>query len=432
MDILKKLKAHAEQVEVVSIVNEATSVTFEANKLKTSKVEETKGIAVRVVRDGKLGFAASSDETAMDKLAANALESAAYGDLVPITFPSAQPAPVVATHDPKIANMPIPRLVEIGKEIIDLILSAVPEVRINISLKRGLQQFSIRNHTGAETSFPRSPLSIEVEIDRIEGDDILIMFDVMGVTLWQDNYLEFVNRLVEKLILARSVTTIRPGKMPVIFSPSGGLVLGIPLLQGINGKNVYTGTSPLKGKAGEKLFDEKITLVDDGTLDGRLDSAPYDDEGVPHRRNVIIKDGNLQGFLYDLKTAVLSGAESTGNGSRSLFNPPSPNPTNLIIEAGNTPIAEMIAGVEHGLLVEEVLGMGQGNIISGAFSNPLSVAFKIEHGEIVGRIKNASIADNVYSLLKNVSAVSQEQNWVYGSLCMPYIMLPEMNIVAKQ
>ena len=92
----------------------------------------------------------------------------------------------------------------------------------------------------------------------------------------------------------------------------------------------------------------------------------------------------------------------------------------------------MIAGVEYGLLVEEVLGMGQGNIISGAFSNPLSVAFKIEHGEIVGRIKNASIADNVYSLLKNVSAISREQNWVYGSLCMPYIMLPEMNIVAKQ
>lgn len=432
MDILKKLKAHAEQVEIVNMVNEATSVEFEANKLKSSKVEETKGVAIRVVRDGKLGFAASSDETAMDKLAANVLESAAYGDPVPIKFPSDGFAPVVATHDPIIADLPITRLVEIGKEIIDFILNAAPEVLTNVSLKRGLQELSIRNHTGAEISFSRSPLSIQVEIARIEGDDVLIMFDMMGTTLWQDNYMEFVQRLVKKLVLARSVTTLRPGKMPVIFSPSGGLVLGIPLMEGVNGKNVYTGTSPLKGKTGEKLFDEKITLVDDGTLDGRLESAPYDDEGIPHRRNIIIDKGILQGFLYDLKTAVLAGAESTGNGSRGLFNPPNPTPTNLIINAGDTPVDDMIASVDYGLLVEDVLGMGQGNIISGAFSNPLSVAFKIEHGEITGRIKNASIADNVYSLLKNVTAVSREQNWVYGALCLPYIKLPELNIVAKQ
>jgi PmbA protein len=432
MDILKKIKAHAEQVEVVSLQNEATSVEFEANKLKTSKVEETKGIAVRVVRDGKLGFAASSDDTAMDKLAANALESAAYGDPVALIFPSAQPTVKVATYDPKIAELPIPRLVEIGNEIIALILNAAPEVRVNVSLKRGVQQLSIRNQSGAEIDFSRSPLSIGVEIDRIEGDDVLIMYDVLGVTLWNDNYLEFVQRLVEKLKLARNITSLRSGRMPVLFSPSGGLVLGIPLMQGINGKSVYTGISPLRGRVGEKLFDEKITLVDDGTLDGGLESAPYDDEGVPHRRNVIIDKGVLKGFLYDLKTAVMSGVESTGNGSRSLFSPPSPGTTNLIIEPGNTPLSEMIASIDYGILVEDVLGMGQGNVISGAFSNPLSVAFKIEKGEIVGRIKNASIADNVYTLLKNVSAVSQEQDWVYGSLCLPYILLPEMNIIAKE
>lgn len=432
MDILKKLKSHAEQVEVVSIKNEATSIEFEANLLKSSKVEETKGLAVRVVRNGKLGFAASSDETAQDKLATNALESAAYGDEVPITFPAAQPAPAVKTHDPKIAELPISHLVDIGQEIIALILEADPDVRINISLKRGLQQLSIRNQTGAEVSFARSPLSIGVEIDRIEEDDVLIMYDVLGLTVWQDNYMSFVQRLIEKLIMARTVTTLRPGKMPVIFSPAGGLVLGVPLMEGMDGKNVYTGISPLKGKIGEKLFDEKITLVDDATLDGYFNSAPYDDEGIVHRRNILVKEGVLQGFLYDLKTAVLSGTQSTGNGSRSLFTPPSPSPTNLIIEAGQTPLADMIADINYGLLIEDVLGLGQGNIISGAFSNPLSVAFKIENGEITGRVKNASIADNIYSLLKNVSAISQEHNWVYRSLCMPYILIPEMNIVSKQ
>jgi len=92
----------------------------------------------------------------------------------------------------------------------------------------------------------------------------------------------------------------------------------------------------------------------------------------------------------------------------------------------------MIAGIDEGLLVEDVLGLGQGNIISGAFSNPLSLAFKIEKGEIVGRVKDVSIAGNVYDLLKDVTAVSQETLWVYGGLCMPYVLLPEMNIIAKE
>jgi PmbA protein len=183
---------------------------------------------------------------------------------------------------------------------------------------------------------------------------------------------------------------------------------------------------------GQKLFDEKVTLLDDGALDGRYRSAPYDDEGVPHRRNVLLDRGVLGGFLYDLKTAAQSGVESTGNGSRDLFRPPRPAPTNLILAGGDTPLAQIVAGIDDGLLVENVLGLGQGNIISGAFSNPLALAFRIMRGEIVGRVKDVSIAGNVYDLLKDVAAVSRETQWVYGSFCMPHILLPEMNVVAKE
>jgi PmbA protein len=220
--------------------------------------------------------------------------------------------------------------------------------------------------------------------------------------------------------------------MPVLFSPAGTLTLALPLMEGVDGKNVFTGVSPLCGRVGEKLFDDKVTLVDDGTLDGRLASAPYDDEGVPHHRNALFDHGVLRGFLYDLKTAAQSGVESTGNGSRSLFQLPRPAPTNLILAGGETPVAQMIAGIDDGLLVEDVLGLGQGNIISGAFSNPVALAFRIQHGEIVGRVKDVSIAGNVYDLLKDVAAVSRETQWVYGSFCLPYILLPEMNVIAKE
>jgi PmbA protein len=432
MDILKKLASQAEQAEVVSVQSESTTVGFEANRLKSSQVEETAGTAVRVVVDGRLGFAASSDESALEKLVSNAFESAAYGDEVPIAFPRAQPAPKVVTYDQTIVDLPISRMVEIGQEIVDHLLTIEPEARINVELERGIQNASIRNQAGADVTFRRSPLALFCEVSRVMGDDVLLMFDATGTTVWEEDYLAPTRRLGEKLKLAKKGATIKSGRMPVLFAPTGALVLGLPLMYGLNGKNVYTGISPMKSKVGEKLFDDKITIVDDATLDGRFGSATHDDEGVAHRRNVLVDQGELKGFLYDLKTAAQSGVESTGNGSRRLFNPPSPSPTNLLFEAGQTPLVEMIAGIDEGLLVENVLGLGQGNIISGAFSNSVSLAFKIEKGEIVGRVKDVSIAGNVYELLPDVAGVSQETEWVYHFLRMPYILLDDMNVVAKE
>jgi len=431
MDILTQLKRQAEQVEVFSLQNEKTTVEYEANQLKTCTVAETKGTAVRVIRKGQLGFAASSDDTAIDKLAANALESATYGDKAQFSFPDSRPAPIVRTFDKAVADLPIARLVEIGREMLDLILPVEPNLRCNVSLERSLVSASIRNQKGLDVSFKTSPLSLGLEIDCIEGDDVLILYDQLGTTIWEKDYLDFARRLVEKLKKASTITSIKPGKMPVLFAPTGTLALGLPLSQGLNGKEVYKGTSPMAGKIGEKLFDEKVTIIDDGTIDGKFASASYDDEGVPRRRNMLIEKGVLKSFIYDLKTAAQSGVETTGNASRGLFNPPESSFTNLVIQPGETPLKDILASIDEGILVEDLLGLGQGNIISGAFSNPLALAFKIEKGEIVGRVKDLSIAGNIYDLLKNVGAVSQEAQWVYSTFHAPYILIPEMNVAGK-
>jgi PmbA protein len=431
MDILTQLKQQAEQVEVVNLQSEKTTVEYEANQLKTCTVAETKGAAVRVIRKGRLGFSASTDEASLEKLAANALESASYGDNAPFSFPASQPAPVVRTFDPAIKELPIDRLVEIGKEILDLVLPVESNLRCNIALERSLVTANIRNHTGLDVSFQTSPLSLGLEIDRIEGDDVLILYDQLGTTLWEKGYMDFACRLVEKLKQARTITSIKPGKMPVLFSPTGALALLLPLSQGLNGKEVYKGTSPVRGKVGEKLFDEKLTLLDDGTIDGKFASASYDDEGIPHRRNTLIEQGVLKGFVYDLKTAAQSGVASTGNASRQLFYPPETSFTNLVIQPGQTALKDILAGIDEGILVEDLLSLGQGNILSGAFSNPLALAFKIEKGEIVGRVKDLSIAGNVYDLLKEVAAVSREAQWVYGNFYAPYLLIPEMNVAGK-
>jgi PmbA protein len=430
IDILAELTSRADQAEVVEFLSESTTVGFESNRLKSSQVEESKGIAVRVVREGKLGFAASSDESAIDRLASNALESAAFGDEIPIVFPGPLPAPSVVTYDQTIVDLPVSRLVEIGQEIIDLIRQVEPDALVNVEIERGVRHLTIRNQTGTEVSFRQSPLAISTEITRVRGDDVLLLYDLTGTTIWQEDYTERARQLGAKLEQAKRSATLKSGRMPVLFAPTGALVLGLPMMEALDGKSVYAGTSPMAGKVGETLFDDKITVEDDPIIDGKFSSASYDHEGVAHRRTTLIQEGILQGFLYDLKTAAQAGVESTGNGSRGLFSPPRPSPTNAVFGAGKTPLADMIAGIGEGLLVHDVLGLGQGNIISGAFSNSVALAFKVVKGEIVGRVKDVSIAGNIYELLQDVAAVSREREWVYRTFYLPYILLEDMNVVA--
>ncbi|KPK69420.1 hypothetical protein AMJ82_05555 [candidate division TA06 bacterium SM23_40] len=432
MDILSRLRAQADQAEVAHVRDEATQIGFEANRLKSSKVVQTRGVAVRIVKDGRLGFAASSDESAVEKLVANAAESAAYGAEIPIEFPAPAPGPQVKTFDRTAAELPVERLVEIGEKMIDLITAKDPDARVDVKLERGIEELSIRNQAGADVSVRRSPLSVLLHVSRVRGDDVLSIWDAEGSTAWDGRVMALARRLERKVELAQESATLESGRMPVLFSPTGALVLWVPLVQGLNGESVYANISPIADRTGEKLFDEKLTIVDDPTIDGAFSSATHDDEGVPHRRHVLIERGVLRGFVHDLRTAARLGVESTGNGARTLFTPPRPSTTNIVFEPGETPLAEMIAGIDRGLLVEDALGLGQGNVVSGAFSNTLSLGFKIEKGEIVGRVKDVTVAGNVYDLLRDISAVSREVGWVHRSHRLPYILLPEVSVATKQ
>ncbi|NPV08607.1 MAG: TldD/PmbA family protein [Anaerolineae bacterium] len=430
-DMLGRLAGRAEQAEVFEIDSESTSVGFEANKLKSFEVNQTRGVALRVVKDGRLGFAASSDMEADDRLIENALESAQHGDPVPVRFPGPARGPDVEVYDPRLAELPTDGLIEVGREMIATITEGDDKALVRVELQRQVRSTVVRNSNGGEVSTLKSPFSFALLVERVQQDDVLLVHRFYSTASWSEEYRAVAQALAEQLRLAREITTLRSGRMPVLFSPPGAVVLGLPLMLGLNGKDVYRGISPMAGKVGEKLFDEKLTLVDDPTINGRPGSASHDDEGVPHRRNVLIDGGVVCGFLYDLKTAVQAGAEPTGNGERGLFSPPSPSFTNLVLQAGTTPVREIIRGLDEALLVESPLGVGQGNVMSGAFSNSLSLAFKIEKGEIIGRVKDVSIAGNVYTDLKRIEALSREAEWVYGGMQLPYILLPALNVVTK-
>ena len=149
-----------------------------------------------------------------------------------------------------------------------------------------------------------------------------------------------------------------------------------------------------------------------------------------------IKSGVLQSFYYDLKSAGEANTHSTGHGQRQPENTrlgqPVAAPHNLVIEPGDTALNEMLRDIEEGLLVESVLGMGQTNVLAGAFGNSVGLAYKIQHGEIVGRVKDVSVAGNAYDLLKHqLTALSRERETVGGMLLAPYMRFDGVSVAAR-
>jgi len=431
MTLLEELSKRADQAELFSIERESVQVGFEANVLKSAQVEQTRGIALRAIVDGRLGFAASSDLTAEERLLDNVLTSARHGDPASFTFPKPTPGPQVEVYDDRVASLTIADLVSLGQELMAIVHEVDPQVHVKLDLERSVRRVSVHNSRGGQVEEVRSPLGIGLMIERVRGDDLLVLYDYWSASSLEERPHTFLQRIAHKLELAEQAAAVRSGRQPVLFSPMGATVLGLPLMEAVDGKNVYQGISPLAGRLGEQLFDSRLTLIDDATLDGRPGSACHDDEGVPTRRTVLIGDGTVQSFLYDLKTAAQAGTTSTGNGSRGLFSPPRPSPSNLIVAPGQTPLADIIAGIDEGVLADSPLGLGQGNVISGVFSNTWGLAYRIEKGEIVGRAKDISIAGDVYQDLRHIGAISQESEWVYGGLRMPHILLESVNVMSK-
>jgi PmbA protein len=433
MDVLlSALGRQAEQAEVYAVESESTQITFEAAELKSSLVEETSGVALRGIVGGRVGFSAASGRVDPAALVERAVASARYGEPLALAFPGRLPAPEVVTYDPHLAEVPLERVVALGREIIERLRAAEPAGKIDVEIERSAARSWLRNSAGAEVEQVASALHISMGMERVRGDDVLMVGESTAETGLSDGFREVVDRLTARILAANRTASVDSGTMPVLFAPSGALVLLLPLLMAVNGQQVQRGTSPLASRLGEQILDPRLTLWDDPTLPGRPASAAYDDEGVPVRRKALFRAGVAESFLYDLKTAALMGVESTGNGARSLFSLPAPSATNLVLEPGDTPLDTMIAGIAHGLFVDGLLGLGQGNPLSGAFSNPVGLAYVIEDGQIVGRVKDLTLAGNVYDLLKGIGGLSREQHWVHGRYLLPHILLPEVNVVRSR
>ena len=194
---------------------------------------------------------------------------------------------------------------------------------------------------------------------------------------------------------------------------------------------VQRGRSLFAGREGEEVADPALRLADDGTDAGGPATAPFDGEGVGTRRNPLIEDGRLLGFLYDSRTARRAGRATTGNANRGSYRTaPAVGTTNLLLEPGESDLEALVREAGEGLYVTDVAGLHSGvNPVSGTFSVGASGRL-IEGGELGAPARELTIASDLVSMLKAVRAVGSDARWVPfgGSVRAAPVLVAEMTI----
>ena len=428
-ELLERASRRAQAADVVLKTDETTSLVFEAGRLKSSAHAQERGVNLRVVANGRMGFSGSTADD-LSAIVEAAFASAKVGEAVRIDLPVPGPIPRVVTHYPRAAVSSVADLTHLGQ----FVLSRLHRdgAQVNVSVERSLGSVRVANSSGVDASYDVTTVSVSAELTRIQGDDVLIVSDYRaGADVPSQAELErMVDDMVQKIEWARRPAESPSGALPVCFTPSGTTVLLTPLKLALQGKSVVQGVSPLGDKLGKPMFDANFSLTDDPLLDGRSGSRPVDDEGVPCRRTALIEQGKIGGFIYDLETAGRAGVSPTGHGRRSTFGKPQAAYSNLVVDSGALEFHELVAQIRDGLLVDELLGVGQGNVIGGAFSHPVALAYRIVNGEIVGRVKDVAVAGVVYELLKRVAGLGKEVRWI-GSVGVPAMVIEGVSVTGR-
>jgi PmbA protein len=324
------------------------------------------------------------------------------------------------------------RMIEIGKELIAKVRGHTPDILCDVGVTRGTSSVSLINSQGGEGGYDKSFFGLSLEGILVRDTDILWVEDsasscrpdLIGID-------DLADRVIWQLEMAKKKATVATKLLPIIFTPHGvASALLSPLVLAFNGKTVLEGASPLKDKLGEQVFDKKLSLWDDATVAYGVGSYPFDDEGVPSQRLPLVSNGVVANFLYDLQTAALAGAHSTGNGKR-VGGFPSPAMSSLILGKGDVSFQAMLEDMKEGLIVEEVIGAEQGNLLGGDFGGNVLLGYKVENGEIMGRVKDTMIAGNVYQVLKELLGVGQETRWVGGILQTPPLYCSSVSVTTK-
>ena len=218
---------------------------------------------------------------------------------------------------------------------------------------------------------------------------------------------------------------VKTAHVPVVLDPMVARSMLEHIFEGVNGDSVYRGASFLAGKLEQKIAGANVNVVDDGTMSGGFGTTPFDGEGIPTRRTVVIENGILKSYLLNTYTAKKLGLGTTANASRGLAGTPGIGPGNYFLEPGTKTPKQIISDVKDGLYVTEFLGHGA-NLVTGDYSRGASGMW-IVNGELAYPVEEITVAGNLKDMFRNISEIGADLEF-RGSVASPTIRIDGLTV----
>ncbi|MCD4828938.1 MAG: TldD/PmbA family protein [Candidatus Cloacimonetes bacterium] len=427
--LLALARAHADQVEIRKVVTNTSSVSFSDAHLDEIKTSIRQKIFLRLLRDGKQGSAVTCNLIDMNEFVKHALHSLEGGVEAPFDLPLTRDLPNLATYEASVESLSNEAMVEESERVCEY-LSKNTSGEIGTQAGRHISHMRLLNSQGTDLSTDTTAYHLWLSSGYPGGAS------GVGRLLMSKDFQPLADEVLETIATRynQGDTIVKPkdGLMQVLFTPGTMLTLLWRLSIATSGFSVYRKTSPLLGRIGEKIISDKLTIYNDPHDDTLPDAETFDNEGVPTRKLILFENGVLRNFYYDLKYAAKCKAQSTGNGDGS-----GPVLNHMRIEPGEHSIEQLIAGMERGLVLEGAMGAHSGNLNNGDYSIGVTPAYYVENGKVVGRVKDAMAAGNVYETLSHVAGISRERglahmNYGGGLGHVPAVLCDNVSVTIKQ
>jgi PmbA protein len=433
--VARARKAGADEADVYLQISTEFNVQVRKGEIETLTQAGSKGLGLRVFVDKRQGFASTSDfeSAAIERLVKTTVALAAFADQKPengLPETEAPPSrPDLKIYDPTVESVPTDEKIGQAKRCEAAAFAADPRITNSegAGFGSGTTYTVLANSLGVVASYRSSGCSVFCQPLAEENGKKQVDYEWSFKRAYADleSAEEVGRRAAMRVVRKLGARKVPTQTAPVVFDRRVAARIWYAVLNAVDGDAVYKGMSFLKDRLGEKIAAESVTLIDDGTLVGGAGSAPFDGEGLPTRRNVLIEKGVLKMFQYDTATARKAGAQSTANARRSYGGVPGIGPFNCFLVAGSQTPEEIIAALPNGFFVTDMMGSGA-NTVTGDFSIGASGVW-IENGALAYPVEEVTIAGTMLNILQGIERIGTDLIF-NSSVVSPTFQVAEMTI----
>ncbi len=420
-DVVRKAVARgASGAEVYWELGGSLDLELENDEVASLGRGDHQGGGVRVVKDGRVGFAYFSDQGNAPAAVGRAPDLSRLAPKRDFELPSPDRLPSIEGRwDDALATLDVDHASLWARDLLQASKETAPEAHVaGGGVGIGWDVVAVANSEGVACADRRTHVEAGVNLVLADGERSLNAWDSDGVHTGKLDAFGVGVRVGEEVLSLRQPREAASGSCDLVFRPDAvsELVSGL-IVSAVGGDDALRGKTVWSEKLGEEVAQSRLSLFDDPTLPGALGATPFDDEGLPTRRLPIIEDGVLRTFLFDCRDAHLHGQTSTHSAVRGNSHvPPETGTHHLVLEGrGAQPEDALVAGIDAGYLVGSVLGAHTANATTGDFSVTAPNVWRVEGGEVVGASSEVAIGGNLPELLQHLDGVGDAPKRMDGA-----------------